>query len=132
MRDSQTKLVLFNELRRGPLTGIEASLFPVRVRTELVREGIAKTSDDGGLTLVNPTTYTGTTPPTIPPPASGESGTMVVATLPTLTARVPQEVLDYLDGLGFTSRSIAAREVLVEAVAKGLGKPANLRKAGGR
>lgn len=123
MRDSQAKLVLFTELRRGPLGPVEASLFPVRMRSELVREGIAKARDDGGLELVNPTTYSGQTPATIPPPS--KSGSMPVVTppaLPTLTARVPQEALDYLDSLGYPSRSDAARAVMQEVVSKGVGR----------
>jgi hypothetical protein len=123
MRDSQAKLVLFNELRRGPLTAVEASLFPVRMRTEMIREGIARQRDDGGLELANPTTYSGSTPTTIPPPSkSGTMPAVSVPALPTLTARVPQEDLDYLDSLGYPSRSDAARAVMQEVVSRGVGR----------
>lgn len=122
MRDQQAKLILFNELRRGPLSGVEASLFPVRLRSELVREGVAKTRDDGGLELANPTTYSSTTPATIPPPS--QSGTMPAVTMPTLTGRVPQEALDYLDALrdGNESRSDVLRRVMLEVVERGVGR----------
>lgn len=119
MRDNQAKLILFNELRRGPLSGVEVALYPVRLRAELIREGIAKTREDGGLELVNAAS------PSSVPPAPSKSGTMPAvspATMPTLTSRVPLEVLAYLDGLGYDSRSDAARAVMLEAVSKGLGK----------
>jgi hypothetical protein len=123
MRDSQAKLILFNELRRGPLTEVEASLFPVRLRADLIREGVARKRDDGGLELANPTTYTGRTseppaaPVTTPPPASVPAH----ESMTTLTVRVPQEYLDLLDAIGPT-RSDALRGILKRATGSGLRK----------
>src|SRR5688572_16488667 len=126
MRDTQAKLVLFNELRRGALSEVEASLFPARLRAEMIREGIVRRRDDGGLELVNPTTYSGPTPTSVPPPS--QSGTMPAVTMPTVTARVPQEVIDALDALGLESRGAAIRHALGAWLATRPG----VRKAGGR
>lgn len=133
MRDSQAKRILFTELRRGPLTEVEASLWPAALRSEMIREGVVRRRDDGGIELANPTTYSSTSPPaSIAPPS--QSGTMPAVALPTITARVPQEVIDYLDTIREEneSRGGAIRRLLGAAVERGLGKPANIRKTVGR
>lgn len=134
MRDTQAKRILFNELRRGPLSGIEASLYPSRLRAEMVREGIARRTADGGLELTNPTTYTQRAPSSAPPPppTPHESGAMpaVSVGMQTLTVRVPQAALDMLDALAEQTgqtRSDVLRDILERAAGGGLRK-----RAGGR
>jgi hypothetical protein len=133
MRDTQAKRILFNELRRGPLSGVEASLYPSRLRADLVREGIARRTADGGLELANPTTYTQRAPSSAPPPPTPhESGTMpaVSAGMQTLTVRVPQAALDMLDALAEQSgqtRSEVLRDILERTGGAGLRKRAGQR-----
>lgn len=128
MRDSQAKLVLFSELRRGPLTEVEASLFPVRMREDMIREGIIKRLPDGGIELVHATGYSRTAPSDRPTPVPPESLAPPPGLMPTITARVPQEVLDYLDSLGCESRGAAVRLVF----ARVLSARSGTRKASGQ
>ncbi len=122
MRDTQAKRILFNELRRGPLSEVEASLFPSRLRADMVRDGIARRRPDGGLELTNPTTYTGPTPSE--PPAPSESGTMPAVTggMQTLTVRVPQTYLDLLDSLAAESKKNRS-EVLRDIIERASSRP---------
>lgn len=134
MRDSQAKRILFTELRRGPLTEVEASLWPAGLRAEMIREGVVRKLEDGGLALVNAVGYASNSdrPSTIPPP--NQSGTMpaVHVTLPTLTGRVPQDALDYLDSIADAgeSRSETLRRVMAEVVTKGIGRKTRSKAAG--
>lgn len=123
MRDSQTKLVLFTALQRAPMTEVEASLFPVRLRNELIAQGIAKRLPDGGIALVNDTGYSSRTR-SEPPPAPSVTPP---ALMPTITARVPQEVIDYLDSLQLESRGAAVRAVFAGV----LSAKSGTRKAAG-
>jgi hypothetical protein len=123
---------LYERLRMGALNGGEASFFSRQIGA-LVAAKIARRTHDGGVELVNPTQYA-TQPPSAgstPPPAPSQSGTMVAVALPTITARVPQEVIDYIDAIREEneSRGGAIRRLLGAAVERGLGKqPATLRK----
>lgn len=107
---------VYERLRKGPLNSGEASLFTRQI-SALIAARIARRTDAGGVELVNPTQYAGPVEPSsMPPPA--ESGTMPAVALPTITARVPQEAIDYLDSLGLQSRGAAVRAVFAEVLAK--------------
>jgi hypothetical protein len=124
---------LYERLRMGALNAGEAAFFSRQIGA-LVAAKVARRTPDGGAELVNPASYV-----TQPPPAPGsiappsQSGTMPAVALPTVTARVPQEVIDYIDTIREEneSRGGAIRRLLGAAVERGLGRAA-LRKAGGR
>ncbi len=104
---------VYERLRKGPLLAGEASLFTRQIGA-LVAARIARRTPEGGVELIN-STQAETTSPSVTPPS--ESGTMPAA-LPTITARVPQAVLEYLDAMGLESRGAALRAVFAELLAK--------------
>ncbi len=58
---------------------------------------------------------------------------MAAVTMPTVTARVPQDVIDYADAIREPgeSRGGALRRLLSAAVERGLCRPVPVRKANG-
>ena len=119
---------LYERLRMGPLTAGEASFFSRQIGA-LIAARIARRTAEGGVEIIN---HTQTVAPPAPsgstPPAPSQSGTMPSVALPTVTARVPPEAIEYLDSLGQESRGAAVRKVLAEAMASRPG----LRKVAGR
>lgn len=112
---------LYERLRMGALNAGEASFFSRQI-SALIAAKIARRTADGGVELVNPASYVSIS--THPPPA--ESGTMPAVAFPTISARVPQQVIDYLDSLGLESRGAALRHVLADVLS--MARP-GLRKA---
>ena len=111
---------VYEILRRGALNEGEASLY-LRQVSALVKAGVARRREDGGVELVNAGSYAGVTPSSVPPPASA-SIPAPTSVMPTLTARVPQEALDYLDSLGHASRSDALRAALAKLASQASGQ----------
>ncbi len=116
---------LYERLRTGPLDAGVATFFSRQIGA-LVAAKIARRTADGGVELTNPAAYI--TPPASVPPGPSQSGTMP-AMMPTITARVPNEVIAYLDSLGLESRGAAVRHVFAEYLANV--KP-GVRKTGSR
>jgi hypothetical protein len=136
-RLGKAEQALYERLRFGALTAGEATFFSRQIGA-LIAERIARRTTEGGVELVNPASYVTQPPPATTssaPPASAQSGEHSVSIMPTVTARVPQEVIDYADAIRDAvtneSRGSALRRLLSAAVERGLCKPAPMRKTNG-
>lgn len=125
---------VYERLRFGAMSDGEASLFTRQI-SALVAARIARRLPGGGVELVNGAQLHPPAHHTQPPPAPSQSGAheLGAVTMPTVTARVPQDVIDYADGIREPgeSRGGALRRLLSAAVARGLCRPARKAGAGG-
>lgn len=138
MRDNQAKLILFETLRKAPLTEAEASLYPVRLRAAMIQDGIARKRVDGGLELVNAGAYAvQPAPQHTMPPAAVLSTQPPGVNKPTISARIEHEDLAFLESIESSlnmSRADVIRLIFERARTMGprfLGSVTQLRKTVG-